>query len=229
MTVAEKLQEVSLYAKNDKILLFCEGMFWKAYQEAAYMFVKKIRPYQVNCNYIKKIQSDVLSLGFPKPSADKILSGLDYSEDDGRIVIKLSDVSFNESDYSEWRFEVIPQSVPSRKPSSDTLLVFKHSYDLVLYFYQLNKNVSREYKFSLCENIKAELHELLMSVYFANESDLPSEKTDKIRKTLEFLASVKIRIRLLYDLKQISIKQFSLLAERMTDLKDELTMWLKTL
>lgn len=55
MTIAEKLQEVSLYAKDEKILLFSEGMFWKAYQEAAYLFVKNIRPYQVNCNYIKKI------------------------------------------------------------------------------------------------------------------------------------------------------------------------------
>lgn len=48
MTIAEKLQEVSFYAKEDKLLLYSEGMFWKAYQEAAYLFVKYVRNYQVN-------------------------------------------------------------------------------------------------------------------------------------------------------------------------------------
>lgn len=211
MTLAEKLQEVSMYAKDDKILLFSEGMFWKAYQEAAYLFVKNIRPYQVNCNYIKKIQCDVLSLGFPKPSANKIMAGLDYHEYGGRIVIRISNMLFSESEYLKWRFDVVPQSVPSRNPSSEMLLVFKHSYDLLLCFYQMNRNVSREYKFSLCEKIKDELHELLMSVCFANESELISEKADRVRKALGCLASSKIRIRLLYDLKQISTSSFRFL------------------
>ena len=52
--------------------MFREGMFWKAYQQAAYLFVSNLRQYQVNRNYVKKVGEDVLSLGFPVPSSAKI-------------------------------------------------------------------------------------------------------------------------------------------------------------
>lgn len=229
MTVAEKLQEVSFYAKEDKLLLYSEGMFWKAYQEAAYLFVKYVRNYQVNSNYIKKVQTDVYSLGFPKPSSSKILAGLDYEESDGRIVITLGTDNFLVSDYLQWRTEVVPQPVPARRPSGDALLAYKHTYDLVLYFYQINRNVSREYKFSLCEKIKEDLHEMLMSVYFANEeTDIPSRLL-RVKDAVRNLVSSKIRVRVLYDLKQISLKQFTHCAEMFVDLKEELNKWEKSL
>ena len=225
MTVAEKLQEVSSYALEGRVILYSEGMFWKAYQEAAYLFVKHIRNYQVNSNYIKKVQTDVLSLGFPRPSASKILAGVNYDESHERIVISFGTETFIEDDYLKWRTEVIPQPIPIRKPSGDTLLIYKHTYDLVLYFYQINRNVSREYKFSLCEKIKDDLHEMLMSVYFANEND----DIALVKEAARRLASSKIRVRILYDLKQISLKQFSHCAEKFVDLKEELHKWEKSL
>ena len=229
MTVAEKLQEVSSYAVEGRILLYSEGMFWKAYQEAAYLFVKHIRNYQVNSNYIKKVQTDVFSLGFPKPSASKVLAGFDYEESDEKIVISFRTENFAEADYLKWRSEVVPQPVPARRPSGDTLSVYKHTYDLVLYFYQINRNVSREYKFSLCEKIKEDLHEMLMAVYFANENDDVSSLLLLVKEAARSMASSKIRVRLLYDLKQINLKQFSHCAERFAALKDELHKWEKSL
>lgn len=229
MTVAEKMREVSSYAVEGKLLLFAEGMFWKAYQESAYLFVKHIKNYQVNNSYIKKVQTDVLSLGFPKPSASKILAGFDYKQSDEKIVISFCPETFIETDYLKWRNEVIPQPVPTRRPSGDTLLIYKHAYDLVLYFYQLNRNVSREYKFSLCEKIKEDLHEILMGVYFANEEDDTSSLLQIVRNSAKQLASANLRVRILYDLKQINLKQFTHCAEMFSDLKNEFKKWEKSL
>jgi hypothetical protein len=228
MTIADKLQEVSHYASEGKLLLYSEGMFWKAYQEAAYLFVKNIKPYQVNSSYIKKVQTDVLSLGFPKPSTSKILSAFDFEEISDRIVISFPSVIFNEVDYLLWRNEVVPQPLPCKRPAGDSLLVYKHAYDLVLYFYQLNHNVSREYKFSLCEKIKDELHEILMNIYFANDEKDNSLRIEMIKKSVRLLQSVKLRVRLLHDLKQLNLNHFAHLAELFTDLKTELLNWEKS-
>ena len=143
MTVFDKLQEVLASAKEGRILLFREGMFWKAYQEAAYLFVTNLKLYQVNKNYVKKVGMDVFSLGFPVPSTAKILSGVSYKEDRERIWIPLN-FPFDEADYVRWRESVNVQPTVSHKPASDTLLVYKHAYDLVLYFYNVNRNVERE-------------------------------------------------------------------------------------
>lgn len=224
MTVFEKLQEVLFSAKEGKILLFREGMFWKAYQEAAYLFVANLKPYQVNKNYVKKVGVDVFSLGFPVPSTAKILSGVSYKEDGERIWICL-DSKFDEADYLRWRESVNVQPTVSHKPSSDTLLVYKHAYDLVIYFYNVNRNVDREYKFSLSEKIKEELHEVLMNICFANEEDSKERKFQLVEHASNMLTSAKIRIRLLHDLKQLPLKHYAVFAEKITDLSHELNKW----
>jgi len=224
MTVYEKLQEVASYAENGRILLLREGMFWKAYQEAAYLFVTYLRSYQVNRTYVKKVKTDVLSLGFPVPSTSKVLSTVSYHEEGDMLLISI-DSPFDEGDYIRWRDEVIVQPPVSRKPSADTLLAYKHAYDLMIHFCQDNRNVDREYKFSLSEKIKEELHEVLMSICFANEEDDRDKKSYLLSKSIETLTSVKIRIRLLHDLKQLPLKHYAAMAEKITDLLSELKKW----
>ena len=225
MTVSEKLQEVALYASQGKIILFREGMFWKAYQEAAYIFVSNIRPYQVNRNYVKKVASDVFSLGFPAPSSAKILSGCTYTEDSLRIVITLDGYVFNRGCYLEWRDSTSVQPVVRRRPPGDTLLSFKNAYELQKQFYLINRSIDREYKYSLSEKIKEECHELLLDIYFANEQDSIERKRNMIASAVQLCGSVKLRIRLLHDLKQISTRQYGNFAVQITDLLDGLKKW----
>lgn len=228
MTVFDKLQEVASCAKENRILLFREGMFWKAYQEAAYLFVTYLKPYQVNKNYVKKIGMDVFSLGFPVPSTSKILSGASYSEEGERIWIDVNSL-YDEAKYVLWRETVNLQPTVSRKPSSDTLLAYKHAYDLLIYFYNVNRHVEREYKFSLSEKIKEELHETLMNICFANDEVSREKKSQLVESANNVLTSAKIRIRLLHDLKQMSLKHYASFAEKITDLSSELKKWRETL
>lgn len=62
MTLKEK---VNLAAKPNKLYLFKEGMFYKVYNQNAMWFVNFIKPYKVAIKYIKNIQQEVFSIGFP--------------------------------------------------------------------------------------------------------------------------------------------------------------------
>ncbi len=225
MTIAEKLAETHAYAINGKIVLYSEGMFWKAYQEAAYLFVTNIKQYQINKIYVKKVETDVFSLGFPKPSEAKILADISYENEDGKIIIKITDSRFDSEKYRSWKESVIVQPLPQKRPSGESLLVYKHAYDLLLQFYQVNRNVGREYKFSLSEKIKNDFQDVLLNIYFANEQKENCERLTSVRNAIRLLVSAKIKVRLLHDLKQITLKQFAALAEKESQLMTELRLW----
>ena len=61
-----KIQEkVNLAAQPNKLYLFKEGMFYKVYNQNAMWFVQHIKPYKVTVKYLKNIQQEVYSIGFP--------------------------------------------------------------------------------------------------------------------------------------------------------------------
>jgi hypothetical protein len=62
MTLKEK---VTLAAQPNRLYLFKEGVFYKAYNQNAMWFVQQIKRYNVTVKYIKKIQQEVFSIGFP--------------------------------------------------------------------------------------------------------------------------------------------------------------------
>lgn len=107
----------------------------------------------------------------------------------------------------------------------DQLPVFKETYDLLLYFYKLNKNFQREYRYSLAENIKKEIISIIIEIYKANAG---RDKAIHISSALDYLVSVKIQMRLLKDLKQISISQFSQIVLKEESISKQLNSWRKS-
>jgi hypothetical protein len=55
---------------------------------------------------------------------------------------------------------------------SSSLKVYKDSYDLLLYLYQILINFNKDFKYILGENIKNEVLELLFSIFKANKNFL---------------------------------------------------------
>jgi hypothetical protein len=68
MTLTEKVQCSS---EKDLFTLFKEGIFYKCYNEDAMLFKKHIKPYRINVKYIKNLNAEVLSLGFPVSETGK--------------------------------------------------------------------------------------------------------------------------------------------------------------
>ena len=79
MTILDK---VTLQKQDTtKIFLFKEGVFYKAYNEGA--FLLKDRDYKVVVKHIKSIENEVLSIGFPI----SVLEKLEFLEKSGQIFI----------------------------------------------------------------------------------------------------------------------------------------------
>lgn len=53
---------------NGEIHLYLEGMFWKAYQRSAFIFVNQVTSFKITKKYVKLVDENVVSLGFPKDS-----------------------------------------------------------------------------------------------------------------------------------------------------------------
>lgn len=56
---------LSTESSNTHTLYFYrEGVFYKAYERSAYLFVKYIRPFQVKKRLVKSVKQEVVSVGF---------------------------------------------------------------------------------------------------------------------------------------------------------------------
>ncbi len=85
----------------------------------------------------------------------------------------------------------------------DNLPVYKASYDLLQEITLFRKQLNREYKYTLGERIVNETVEMIIGVFRANVS---MAKKELILKSREHLEIVRLLLRLLKDLKQISLK-----------------------
>ena len=107
----------------------------------------------------------------------------------------------------------------------DTLPVFKKGYDLLIEIYKMTSGLSREYKFTVGEKLKNETLELLLQIYKAN---LSREKEIHIDRCRENTEAVRLLIRLLHDLRQISIKRMIVLNVLIENVSKQLSGWKKS-
>ncbi len=62
---------------TDRIALYREGLFWKAYERSAYALCTQVRPFKPTRKILKTLAGgDIVSVGFPTHAADRILAGL---------------------------------------------------------------------------------------------------------------------------------------------------------
>jgi four helix bundle protein len=108
------------------------------------------------------------------------------------------------------------------------LPVFKQSYDLLLDVYVMSKNLPRDYRFTIGEELKRRVMDLMICIYHAN-SNRDEGKWNHINKAREYVVEIKLHIRLLGDLKQISAKKLASLTEHTESLSKQLTAWAKSI
>jgi hypothetical protein len=57
----------------NKVFLIKEGIFWRAYEVSAMLFINNIKKFSLLKRYIKKIANNIVFIGFPNSSLDSIL------------------------------------------------------------------------------------------------------------------------------------------------------------
>ncbi|MDD5693250.1 MAG: four helix bundle protein [Patescibacteria group bacterium] len=104
----------------------------------------------------------------------------------------------------------------------DHLTVFKNTYELSLYFYKLAKGFPKDFKYGLAEEIKSLLTELMDQIVIANNS---IDKTSTLNKAVIIIERVKIKARLLHDLKIISIKSYEYFFCQLVEISKQIERW----
>lgn len=117
----------------------------------------------------------------------------------------------------------------SKQTKGIELPVYKVSYELLLYSYELIKNVKREFKFTLGEKLKNELTDLLMNVYRANKIRNVSLKRNKVEESIENIEVIGLLFRLLHDLYEISTDEHVKVCCKIENVRRQLIGWHKHL
>jgi len=107
----------------------------------------------------------------------------------------------------------------------DELPVFKASYDLLVEIFRFTKNFCKEYKYTVGEKLKNETLDLIIMIYQANSRH---EKFDTLQKAREQIEVIRLLIRLMKDLHQISIKKFVQINKLIENVSKQLTGWQKS-
>lgn len=107
----------------------------------------------------------------------------------------------------------------------DELPVYKASYDLLLEIFKFTKEFSREYKYTVGESLKKETLELITLIYRANSK---TEKWQTLQEAREHIEVIRLFVRLLKDLRQISLEKFVQINKKVETVSKQLTGWQKT-
>ena len=102
------------------------------------------------------------------------------------------------------------------------LPVYKACYDLLLEIFQFTKNFTREYKYTIGESLKKETTELLTKIFRAN---VRKDKVQILQEAREHIEVVRLYVRIMKDLHQISNKKFVNINSRIENVSKQLTGW----
>jgi hypothetical protein len=112
MNIAEKLEFLKAPCE---LHLFKEGVFWVAYEQNAY-FIWSMKGYKPNKKYIKSIQQEIVSVGFPERALQsqfielQVENATEYLSEN-HILITLGN-QIDQNEFQEWK-NSIQNAVPT--------------------------------------------------------------------------------------------------------------------
>lgn len=108
----------------------------------------------------------------------------------------------------------------------EELPVYKASYDLLLEIFKFTSGFSKEYKYTVGENLKQETIDLLKLIFRVNSN---MDKTVILQEARERIEVIRLYIRIMKDLHQINLKLFVQVNQKVEDVSRQLAGWQKSL
>jgi hypothetical protein len=102
------------------------------------------------------------------------------------------------------------------------LPLYKDIYALLLKIFECTKEFSREYKYSLGQDMKRDAMKLVQGIYRANKA---KEKLPYIEYLMDDFELVKLQLRLCHDMKIVSTAQHAQIAEQTEKIGKQLQGW----
>jgi len=202
------------------INLVREGMFLRAYERSALFFIENVAPFQITKRYFKVIDCELVYLGFPASNITVLLqrAGIERSVNADSKLITIYGFSTG-TDFNTWKAsfksddkekdvskELIRETVDATGMPDDLLHLYKSGFDLMVEIYRLTSNFTREYKFTVGEQLKSDAFEIALLCY-----RMALEKSEDGRMSMvhSIIEQMRLRLRLMLTLKEISTKAFS--------------------
>ena len=104
-----------------------------------------------------------------------------------------------------------------------SLPVYRDTYKLVLKIFEVTQNFSREYKYTLGQDMKRDAMQLVRSIYRANKAT--SRKQEYLEEFLDCFELLKLELRLCTDMKMLSVKKLGELSLLMDGIGKQITGW----
>ena len=102
------------------------------------------------------------------------------------------------------------------------LPVYRDTYQLILRIFEITKEFSKEYKYTLGQDMKRDALSLVRSIYRANKYQNRAEHLEIFLDELELL---KLEIRLCVDMKLMPIRKQAMLSVLLEQIGKQVTGW----
>jgi hypothetical protein len=102
------------------------------------------------------------------------------------------------------------------------LPVYRDTYQLILLVFDYTKEFSKEYKYTIGQDMKRDALKLVRSIYRANKL---KNRADHLETFLDEFELLKLEIRLCADMKLLSIKKQAALSSLMERIGKQVTSW----
>ena len=102
------------------------------------------------------------------------------------------------------------------------LPVYRDTYKLILKIFEVTRDFSKEYKYTLGQDMKRDALHLVRSIYRANKS---TSKKEHLETFLDDFELLKLEIRLCTDMKVLPIKKQAGLSLLMDSIGKQITGW----
>ncbi len=104
------------------------------------------------------------------------------------------------------------------------LPIYRDTYQLILKVFEVTKEFSREYKYTLGQDMKRDALHLMRSIYRANKHQ---NRVEHLEVFLDELELLKLEIRLCVDMKLLPIKKQAALSLLLDRVGKQVTGWRK--
>lgn len=84
------------------IYFYREGVFYKAYEQSAYLFVHYVKPFQVKKRFVKSVKREVVTIGFPTNSLSNYFPKEKIKEAGNTAEVELEEM-INPTEFISWK------------------------------------------------------------------------------------------------------------------------------
>lgn len=98
---------------TDRIILYKEGLFWKAYERSAYILCMQVRPFKPTKKSLKSLDGGhIVSVGFPWKHEQKHIGALERLESGDERLTLAAASAIDPADFEAWK-ALLPLHTPA--------------------------------------------------------------------------------------------------------------------